>query len=355
LARKVIHVDMDCFYAAVEQHDHPELKGKPVVVGGRHRGVVCAASYEARKFGVRSAMPISQARALCRSGIFLPVRMARYQECSQAIHEIFRRYTDLVQPISFDEAFLDVTKAKQDLPYASTMARKIKAEILQELGLVASAGVGPNKLVAKIASALDKPDGLLVVPPEEVRSFLNPLPVNRIWGIGKKAEEKLHNLGITTIEALSQTPEELLLRHFGQQGSVMHRLSLGIDLSEVKAREVSKSIGRETTYPEPVLDAGDLREDVLRLSEELERRLKKKSLKARTLTLKFKRVDFELFSRSTTEGEGTNQKVELVRLAQKILKEKVTAEMFPIRLFGMSCSHLDRDDATPSLFDLLGE
>jgi DNA polymerase IV len=354
LKRKVIHVDMDCFYAAVEQRDQPELKGKPVIVGGRHRGVVCAASYEARKFGVHSAMPISRAKSLCRGGTFLPVRMARYQECSKDIHAIFRRYTDLIQPISLDEAFLDVSQPKVDLPWASTIARRIKEEIRDELGLIASAGVGPNKLVSKIASDMDKPDGMTVVPPEEVSRFLNPLPVKRIWGIGKKAEEKLKNLGISTIADLAQTSEEILLRHFGQHGSSLHLLSLGIDQSEVKLRSGSKSIGRERTYPEPVLDPGDLKEDLENLSEELGKRLKKKGLKARSLTLKFKRVDFELFTRSTTEGQGVDDQKELLSMAKKIMSEKVDTSLFPIRLFGMSCSHLEQEDI-PSLFELLDE
>jgi len=354
LERKVIHVDMDCFYAAVEQRDNPELIGKSVIVGGRHRGVVCAASYEARRFGVHSAMPISRAKSLCRQGIFLPVRMARYQEISKEIHAIFQRYTDMIQPISLDEAFLDVTNPKVGIPWASTIARKIKEDIRNELELVASAGVGPNKLVAKIASDEDKPDGLKVVPPEEVRNFLNPMPVKRIWGIGHKAEEKLRNLGITTIKALSEVPEEILLRHFGQQGLSLHNLSLGIDQSEVKARTGSKSIGRETTYPEPVLDPGDLNDDLSRLAKELEAQLKKKGLKARSLTLKFKRVDFELFTRSITESQAVDDQTDILRMATDIMTEKVDNELFPIRLFGMSCSHLDREDA-PSLFDLLEE
>lgn len=355
LLRKIIHVDMDCFYAAVEQRDNPELKGRPVVVGGRHRGVVCAASYEARKFGVRSAMPISRAKSLCKEGVFLPVRMSRYQECSAGIHEIFRRYTDRIQPISLDEAFLDVTEPKLQLPWASTIARKIKEEIREELGLIASAGVGPNKLIAKIASDEDKPDGLKVVPPEEVRNFLNPMPVKRIWGIGRKAEEKLKNLGITTIESLSHLSEDILLRHFGQHGMALHKLSLGIDLSEVKARSGSKSIGKETTYPEPVLDPGDLKEDILNMATKLEERLDKKGLLARGLTLKFKRVDFELFTRSLTQSDGMESRDDLVNCAKKIMDEKVTSELFPIRLFGMSCSHLERREDTPSLFDLLDD
>ena len=253
--RRVVHVDMDAFYAAVEQLDHPEYRGRPLIVGadpkaGRGRGVVSTASYEARIFGVHSAMPISQAYRLCPQAIYLPVRMARYHEISERILAIFQRYTDVVEPVSIDEAFLDVTGSTQLFGPVEAMARQIKRDILREECLIASVGVAPNKFLAKLASDLSKPDGLLVLQTSEVEAFLHDLPVSRLWGVGKKTTHRLEALGLCTIGQVARWPPVRLTKRFGSLGLHIWRLAHGIDERPVTPHRHAKSIGAETTFGE---------------------------------------------------------------------------------------------------------
>ncbi len=252
--KQIIHLDMDAFYASVEMLDNPALRGQPVIVGGpKQRGVVSAASYEARKFGVHSALPMAVAMRLCPQGVFLPVRMPRYKEISDQIFEIFLRFTPLVEPLSIDEAFLDVTASVRLFGPAEEIAKQIKNQVREEIGLTVSAGVAPSKLVAKIASDLNKPDGLTVVPEGNVQQFLDPLPIEKLWGVGKMTQKDLSLLNVKTVGELSRLPKDLLRRRFGGQGLQLYFLSKGIDDREVQPERIIKSIGREETFPEDIL------------------------------------------------------------------------------------------------------
>jgi DNA polymerase-4 len=257
----ILHVDMDAFYASVEQRDRPELQGRPVIVGGNSesRGVVCAASYEARQYGVHSAMPSSQARRLCPQGIFLPVRMDHYVQIAQQIREIFLAFTPLVEPVSLDEAFLDVRGCESLFGSAPQIAFQLKARIRQEIDLVASVGLGSNKFLAKLASDLSKPDGLLSVDPGSVAAFLAPLPVERIWGVGKKGAKRLHDLGIFTIGQLAGTPVQYLLQHLGEAGRQFSELAQGHDDRPVVPDWDAKSVSTETTFSRDIGDLSILR------------------------------------------------------------------------------------------------
>jgi len=251
-SRRIIHLDMDAFYASVEILDNPALRGQPVVVGGDcNRGVVCAASYEARKFGVHSALPMLTAKKLCPHGVFLPVRMARYQEISRRIMEIFQRFTPQVEPLSLDEAFLDVTASQRLMGSAEEIAGQIRALVRDTTGLTVSAGVGTSKLVAKIASDLNKPDGLTIVPPGEEEVFLAPLPIGRLWGVGKTTREALALIGVQTVGDLRRIPPAILTAKFGKAGRMLHESARGIDLRPVEPRQEAKSIGHEETFADP--------------------------------------------------------------------------------------------------------
>ena len=291
--RKIIHIDMDAFYASVEQHDHPELRGLPIAVGGAEsRGVVCAASYEARRFGVRSAMPGAKARKLCPQLIFVPVNFDRYREVSRAIHGIFHDYTDIIEPISLDEAFLDVTENKVGEPIAVEIAREIRRRIREELGLTASAGVSYNKFLAKIASDARKPDGLCTIHPSQALDFIADLPVEAFWGVGRATAERMHLLGIRTGADLRERSLEQLTRHFGKAGRVFYDFARGVDERPVIYEWVRKSLGCERTFgensAEPLVVEAHLREVV----EELDGRLQRRQFSGRTLTLRVKFADF---------------------------------------------------------------
>ncbi len=275
-ALTILHVDMDAFYASIEQRDHPELRGKPVIVGGiGPRGVVSAASYEARPFGVHSAMPMKTARRLCPQGVFLPVRMAHYSQVSRQIREILLSFTPRVEPLSLDEAFLDVHGCEGLHGPAPEIARQVKDRIKTETGLTASVGVAPNKSLAKLAGDLRKPDGLVVVPPERVQAFLAPLPVGRIWGVGAKAEKRLHSLGVRTIGQLAALPERLLIDHFGKKmGRHVWQLAHGHDDRTVTPDREAKSISTETTFAQDVSDLEALRVCLLDLTDHLAGRLR---------------------------------------------------------------------------------
>ena len=355
-ARQIIHLDMDAFYPAVEVLDNPELKGKPVIVGGsRNRGVVSSASYEARKFGVHSAQPVATAMRLCPHGIYLPGRMSRYQEVSGQIFEIFHRFTPLVEGLSIDEAFLDVTGSGRLFGRAEDIARKIKETVFKETGLTVSAGVASSKFVAKIASDMDKPDGLTVVPPDRVREFLDPLPIRRMWGVGKVTQEALARLNIHTFKDLCQMPQEVLERHFGKHGTKMQVLAMGIDEREVVPEHDAKSIGHEDTFEKDIIDLGKAKQELLSLAHRVAHRLRQNKLIGQTVTLKVKYSDFTLITRSTKLSEATNDASVIYSTACALL-EKTTVGKRPARLLGISISNLSMDSETqlPLFFGVQG-
>jgi len=338
--KSIIHLDMDAFYPAVEVLDNPGLKGKPIIVGGiQGRGVVSSASYEARKFGVHSAQPMATAVRLCPHGIFLPVRMARYAEISDRIFEIFRRFTPLVEPLSIDEAFLDVTGCARLFGSPVEIAKKIKQIVRQETGLTVSAGVAPSKFVAKIASDLEKPDGLTVVAADRVREFLEPLPIGKMWGVGRVTQQALAQLGIRTFRDLSRFPAEVLEKKFGQYGPKMQGLALGIDARDVCPHQEAKSIGREETFDADILDVAAARRELLALAGRVARRLRREGVEGRTVTLKVKYADFVLNTRSETLARGTSDGGTLYRTACRLL-QKTEAGNRPVRLLGISVSQL---------------
>jgi len=332
---------MDAFYPAVEVLDHPDLKGKPVIVGGiGDRGVVSSASYEAREFSVHSAQPMVTARRLCPQGIFLPVRMGRYREISEQIFRIFHHFTPLVEPLSIDEAFLDVTGSTRLFGKPEVIARKIKTQIVRETGLTASAGVAPSKFVAKIASDMDKPDGLVVVPPENIRKFLDPLPIEKMWGVGKVTREALGRLGVRTFRDLSRIPVKVLKQRFGKQGIRMHELSLGLDQRRVVPEREVKSLGHEETFAQDIEDVEEVRREILALSSKVARRLRRKGIQGKTVTLKVKYSDFVQITRSATLPLATDDGLEIFSTAARLLLNTEAGKR-PIRLLGVVLSQLE--------------
>lgn len=299
--RKIIHVDMDAFFAAVEQLDYPELKGKPLAVGGgEKRGVVAAASYEARAFGVKSAMPGALAIKLCPELIFVKLRFNRYKEISKQIRAIFLSYTDLVEPLSLDEAYLDVTENKKGHPSASIIAQEIRTAIYEKTGLTASAGISINKFVAKIASDYHKPNGQKTIPPEAVLPFLESLDIRKFFGIGKVTAEKMYGLGIFTGLDLKKHSLEYLKTHFGKSGTYYYHAVRGIHHSEVKPHRTQKSVGAERTFSNNISSEVFLEDKINQVAQELSRRLEKQKIAGKTLTLKLKYSDFSLQTRSKT-------------------------------------------------------
>jgi len=339
----ILHVDMDAFYASVEQRDRPELRGRPVIVGGvGNRGVVSAASYEARRYGVRSAMPTATARRLCPQGVFLPPRMTYYATAARQIREILLAVTPLVEPLSLDEAFLDVRGYEPLLGPAPAVARQIKERVRSETGLTASVGVAPNKFLAKLASDHGKPDGLVVVPADGVAGFLAPLPVGRLWGVGAKGEKRLHALGVRTIGQLAALPEKVLADHFGKTGRHLWRLAHGHDDRAVTPDREAKSISTETTFPEDVGDREALRAWLLDLVDELAGRLRKEGVRARTVELKLRSSDFRTRTRSLSLPAATDVTDTLWQAALQLFERSVTAEVLPLRLLGVGASNLAR-------------
>ena len=338
--KHILHLDMDAFYPSVEILDNPALKGKPVIVGGsKERGVVSSASYEARKFGVHSAQPIAKAKRLCPHGIFLPVRMSRYQEVSKQAFEIFHRFTPLVEPLSIDEAFLDVTGSMRLFGAPENIAKQIKQIILKETGLTISAGVAPSKFVAKIASDMDKPDGLTVVRLDAVRDFLDPLPIKKMWGVGKVTQKLLSRLNIHTFKDLRQTPVKVLEHKFGKQGAKIHLLAMGSDEREVISEHDVKSIGHEETFLQDIVSLKGAQKELLALCNKVARRMRRKGLKGKTITLKVKYFDFVQITRSATLPKPTDDGSEIYSVACHLLnKTEVTKK--PIRLLGVSMSQL---------------
>ena len=337
---------MDAFYASVETLDRPELRGKPVIVGGcSRRGVVSAASYEARKFGIHSAMPIMTARNLCPQAHFLPVRMFRYKDISKSIFAIFHRFTPLVEPISLDEAFLDVTASSYLSGTATDIAITIKKMVLEETRLTVSAGVATSKLIAKIASDFVKPDGLTVVPEGHEREFLVPLPIECLWGVGKSTRKSLHLLGVRTIGDLGRLPVELLEKKFGRHGLAMHNASLGLDDRDVEPLRKIKSIGNEETFETDLIDGESIRRELLALCIKVGRRSRSHGICGKTLTIKIKYNDFKQITRSTTLTEPTDDSREIFQLGCGLL-DKTESGRKPVRLVGICLSNLT-DRNTP--------
>ncbi|GAB4370401.1 MAG: DNA polymerase IV [Deltaproteobacteria bacterium] len=339
MEREILHLDMDAFYASVEALDNPDLRGKPVIVGGGlKRGVVAASSYEARKFGVHSSIPMAKAKRLCPHGIFLPVRMERYKEVSDRIFGIFRRYTPLVEPVSLDEAFLDVTASVRLFGPPEEIAKRIRAEVRMETGLTVSAGVASSKLVAKIASDMNKPDGLMVVPHGKEREFLAPLQVGRLWGVGEATRSALAELGVMKIGDLAGIPEAEMVRKLGKHGAHLHRLARGIDDREVEPEREIKSMGRENTFDEDLVEILDLRRELLDIATRTAARLRNHRLKGRTVTLKVKYTDFRRVTREVTLSHGIDDGGEIFREALALL-EKTEAGKKPVRLLGIYLSN----------------
>ncbi len=343
-ARAIIHLDMDAFYASVEQLDHPAFRGKPVVVGadprgGKGRGVVAACSYEARPFGVRSAMPISQAYRLCPQAIYIRPRLSRYAEMSDRIFAILREYTDLVEPLSIDEAFLDVTGSRRLHGPAHSIARNLKARIRSELGLVASIGLAPNKFLAKVASDLGKPDGFVVVSAGKEREFLDPLPISRLWGVGPKTEVRLRRLGLRTIGQIARMRVEDLETMLGNAGRDLWKLANGIDDREVVPGEEAKSLGAETTFEQDTEDREEIRRTILELSDRVGRRLRREGHLAAGVTLKFRDHLFHTVTRAAILAHPTDVGDDLFREAWKLLGQ-VTWEGKRVRLLGVTATRL---------------
>jgi len=351
---QIIHVDMDAFFASVEQLDNPALKGQPVIVGGRPggRGVVSAASYEARAFGVHSAMPLKTALRLCPQGIFLPVRFARYGEISKHIREIFHRYTPMVEPLSSDEAFLDVKGSEGLFGSAETIGRKIKEEILNETGLTASVGLGPNKFLAKLASDLRKPDGFVVITLDKIREILDPLPVGRLWGVGKKAELRLHAQGYKTIGQIAAANPKALEMAFGPSAIHLWELAQGIDFRVVTPDRLAKSLSADITFSEDIEDEEVLGEKLLDLVEHLGSRLRKKEIKAAVIEVKLRSSDFETRSVSKTLLEPMNETMLLWGEAKALLQKLLKFDLLPARLISVSAVRLVRPgEIQGGLFD----
>jgi DNA polymerase-4 len=351
--RTILHVDLDAFYAAVEQRDRPELRGKPVIVGGSvRRGVVTAASYEVRKFGVRSAMPMAHAVRLCPHAIVVPMRMDRYAEASRGFFAILERFAPEVEALSFDEAFLDVTGSERLLGDAPVIARKIKDEVRRELELVASVGVGPTKFVAKIASDIDKPDGLRVVTPEGMLGFLHALPVSRLWGVGEVTQEKLLGLGLTTIGAVAAWPEAALRGRLGDNlGAHLAALARGDDPRPVVGDRDPVSVGHQETFDDDVDDPEDLVGLLLQQADRVAARLRRAALRARIVILLIKYDDFRQVSRRTTLPDPTSDGSVIAHTALELLRDVDigTRSGQRVRLAGLSTTGLEPRDAPRQL------
>ena len=342
IIRKIIHVDMDAFYASVEQLDNPALRGKPLAVGGNeNRGVVSAASYEARKFGVRSAISGVLAKKYCPELIFVPPRFDRYKEISQQIRKIFYDYTDLVEPLSLDEAYLDVTVNKKGNPSASLIAQEIRLRILNETGLSASAGISVNKFVAKIASDFNKPNGQKTVNPDEVETFLEVLPIRKFYGVGKVTTEKMYQLGIFTGADLKSKTEEFLEKHFGKSGLFYYKVVRGIHDSEVKSNRIAKSVAAEHTFDINLTSEIFMLEKLKLIANELERRLKKHKIAGKTVTLKIKYSDFSQQTRSKTLPYFISDKNLMFETVKELLYQEKPKNS--VRLLGISLNNLNTE------------
>jgi len=346
--RKIIHIDMDAFYASVEQRDRPELRGRPVLVGGypQDRGVVAACSYEARRFGIHSAMPSARAVRLCPEAIFVSPRFDVYRAISRDIRSIFKEYTDLVEPLSLDEAYLDVTHNKKDIASATWVAQEIRQQIRERLQLTASAGVSYNKFLAKVASDVNKPDGLTVIRPEQAEAFLDNLPIRRFHGVGKATERSMLENGIRTGAELRKRSLQELIHLFGKSGNYFYDIVRGVDNRSVKPNRIRKSLSTETTLSEDCSDRGEMHSILEHLSERLCAFFARGQASGYTLTLKVKYADFQSITRSTTQAEPYQEKKVILEHALQLL-DKTEAGPRPIRLLGLGISNLvNRSKAT---------
>jgi nucleotidyltransferase/DNA polymerase involved in DNA repair len=356
MTRAILHVDMDAFYASVEQRDNPDLRGKPVIVGAgpQERGVVSAASYEARKFGVHSAMPSRTAYKHCPQGIFVRPDMEKYGRVSKQIMTILGAFTPFVQPVSVDEAFMDVTGSTQKFGDALTIAKRIKAEIHAQTGLTASVGVAPNKFLAKLASDLNKPDGLTVITEANKVEMLAPLPVSKIWGVGKVAEKRLHDLGLHTIGDLQRVPLDELRRRFGNMAAHLHALAMGEDDREVVTDEESKYISSEHTFDVDTADLDQIKKCLLEQCEEVGSRLRQEKVAARTVQLKLRYADFTTLTRRQTLLQPTQDGMMLYQVAgQLLIAEGIEGKR--IRLIGVGGSNLVQPEIQSDLFNRTDE
>lgn len=350
MQRWIIHVDMDAFFASVEQRDNPELRGCPVIIGGTGmRGVVATASYEARKFGVRSAMPSFEARRRCPQGIFLPADHKKYSKVSQEILHIFAEFSPLVEPLSLDEAFLDVTGMEGLFTSPVEIAVKIKERIKAELNLTASAGVAPNKFLAKLASDMKKPDGIMLIRPEEVEGILANMPVSRLWGVGKTTEETLLKLGFHTIGQVAKADPALLAKYCGQVGYVLQQLANGQDDRPVEPELQPKSIGKETTFAQDIGSLEEIKTELWALVEKVGWRLRRQQMSGRTITVKIRFASFRTITRSRTLTVAANLDETIYQVAQEIVNSVVLNE--GVRLLGVTVSGLTTGSGQISLFD----
>ena len=349
--RKIIHIDMDAFYASVEQRDNPDYRGKPIAVGGSPEGrggVVATCSYEARKFGVRSAMTSKKALQLCPQIIFVYPRFDVYKMVSAQVREIFHRYTDLIEPLSLDEAYLDVTEDKQGIGSAIDIANAIKKAIREELGLTASAGVSINKFVSKIASDMKKPDGLMFIGPSKIESFIESLPVEKFYGVGKVTAQKMKSMNIHTGLDLKKLSEEQLIKHFGKVGKFYYGIVRGIDNRPVEPNQETKSIGAEDTFQEDLTALEDMKKELDKIAATVHKRLANHQLKGRTITLKIKYSDFKTITRSKSFPEPTNDLSTILNTGKALL-EATNPQESKIRLLGITVSNFG-DKITPAPF-----
>ena len=344
--RKIIHIDMDAFFAAVEQRDNPELRSKPVAVGfDGPRGVVSTASYEARKWGVHSAQSIVQAKKRCPNLIIVPCRHDYYAEISQQIHHIFQEYTDLIEPISIDEAFLDVTHNKKDIALAVDIAREIKTRIKETTGLTASAGISYCKFLAKVASDYRKPDGICTIHPDKALDFIAKLPVEDFWGVGKKTLQKMHFMGIYNGDDLRKVSEEHLVEVFGKAGHIFYNFARGIDERPVVTYRERKSVGCEQTFLEDIYTKSAVVIELYHAVLELAGRIEKSGFEGRTLTLKIKFADFTQITRSISQEKILKKKEDILPLAKRLLQQVDYSSIHPIRLIGLSVSNATSEEA----------
>lgn len=343
--RKIIHIDMDAFYASVEQRDEPAYRGKPVAVGGspESRGVVAAASYEARKFGIHSAMPSRTAVQRCPNLIFVRPRFDVYRQVSDQIHDIFHEYTDLVEPLALDEAYLDVTVNKKGMPSATIIAREIKEKILEVTQLTASAGVSVNKFLAKTASGINKPNGLTLIPPDKAECFAESLKIDDFYGIGPKTAEKMRSYGVMTGADLKRWTEADLLRRFGRVGSFYYNIVRGIDDREVEPNRVRKSVGAEESFAEDLVDRDAMVTALREIAETVKRRMDNAETKGRTLTLKVKYADYTQVTRSRTCVDAIVEIDEMMDIAMELMESTLVYERHA-RLLGLSMSNLDCEE-----------
>ena len=351
--RKIIHIDMDAFFASIEQRDRPELRGRPVIVGGAaaERGVVSTCSYEARAFGVHSAMPTARAMRLCPQAVLLPCDFRRYRDVAETIRAIFHEYTDLVEPVSIDEAYLDVTENRLGIASATEIARRIQREILNRTGLTASAGVAANKFLAKVASDFRKPAGLTVIPPDEAEAFLDRLPIEKFYGIGRVTAARMRRLGATDGASLRRLPLETLTRHFGRVGRFYYDIVRGVDERPVEVSDERKSVGRERTFASDIRGGARLRREIRELAFLTAASLQRHRLAGRTVTLKVRYDDFRTVTRSQSVEKPVTRGGDIARAALSLLG-RTEAETRPVRLLGVTVSRFPAESGEDSAIQL---